>query len=221
VGWIITALEVQDHDRERVSVYLDGEFAFGLTALEAARLRKGQELSDADIEALRETDQTERAFDQVVKLLARRPYSTVELRRYLAGKNLAESQIESVLTRLNNLGYADDQAFAAYWVENRDRFRPRGPRALRYELRQKGITDEVIETTLGEFDAHDAAYRAAQEQVRRLRRSARPDFRQKMGAFLVRRGFEYDIVRAVIDQLIRELQDEQPDYFIELPTDEE
>ncbi|MBI5958062.1 MAG: RecX family transcriptional regulator [Chloroflexi bacterium] len=221
MGRIITALEIQAHDHERVSVYLDGEFAFGLSALEAVKLHKGQELSEAEIAALQESDEVARAFDQVVNLLARRPYSTAEIRRHLANKHLAAPTIEEVLDRLIHLGYADDQAFASYWVENRERFRPRGPRALRYELRQKGITDDLIETTLSEFDAHDAAYRAAQEQVRRLHHISQPDFRQKIGAFLVRRGFEYDIVRAVIDQLIHELEDEQPDYFIDHPTDEE
>ena len=52
----ITALEIQKHNQERVNVYLDGEFAFGLTVLEAARLKKGQALSDNEISALRAKD---------------------------------------------------------------------------------------------------------------------------------------------------------------------
>jgi regulatory protein len=213
MGRIITALEVQQRNTERMSVYLDGEFAFGLPLLEAAKLRKGQELSDEEIQALREIDSVARAVDRAVRLLARRPYSTAEIRRNLTTHDVAPPVIDAALDRLARLGYVDDLAFARYWIENRERFKPRGPRALRYELRQKGIPDAIIETALAGVEAHDSAYRAAQERLRRLRGLDQNEFRNKLGAFLARRGFGYDIVRDVIDQLITEIEEEQPDFF--------
>ena len=221
MGRTITALEVQKRDQERVNVYLDGEFAFGLPILDAARLRKGQVLSEEEITALRTLDDVTRAFDRAVTLLARRPYSTAEIRRYLESKEIAPPVIEEALANLIRLGYLDDRAFVQYWIENRERFRPRGPRALQFELRQKGIPEDIIESALAEMDAYDSAYRAAQERVRRLRGVDQEDFRQKVGSFLVRRGFGYDIVREVVDNLIRELEEEQPDYFVSNQTYEE
>jgi regulatory protein len=218
VGRRITALEVQQNNQERVNVYLDGEFAFGLPAIDAARLRKGQTLSEEEIAVLRQTDEVARAFERVVRLLARRPYSTAEVRRYLEKNKTVLPIIEEVLSRLAQLGYIDDRAFAAYWVENRERFRPRGTQALQHELRQKGITDDIISEALENVDRTDSAYRAAQERVHRLRGLSPQEFKTKLGAFLVRRGFGYDIVREVVDRLIRELQEEQPDFFA---TDEE
>ncbi|MCA9883019.1 MAG: hypothetical protein KC708_08620, partial [Anaerolineae bacterium] len=72
----ITLLEVQKKNNERVNVYLDGEFAFGLNLMDAAMLHKGQELDDNAIVELKYKDEIVRAFDQAIKLLARRPYST-------------------------------------------------------------------------------------------------------------------------------------------------
>jgi regulatory protein len=213
MGRIITALEVQKRNSERVSVYLDGEFAFGLPLIEAAKLHKGQNLSDDEIQTLREIDAVTLAVDRAVRLLARRPYSTAEIRRNLASHEVAPSVIDAALETLSRLGYVDDLAFAQYWIENRERFKPRGPRALRYELRQKGIPDAIIETALAEVEAHDSAYRAAQERMHRLRGLDQSDFRNKLGAFLTRRGFGYDIVREVMDQLINEIEEEQPDFF--------
>lgn len=221
VGRTITALEIQEHDHERVNVYLDGEFAFGLPLINAAGLRKGQTLSDQEIADLRQENDITRAFDQVVKLLARRPYSIAEIRHSLESKHVDPQTSEEVFARLTRLGYVDDRAFALYWIENRERFRPRGPRALRYELRQKGVAADLIEAVLEELDVHDSAYRAAQEPLRRLRKPNKQDFRNKVGAFLVRRGFEYEIVREVVEQLIRELEEEQSEYFAENQTDEE
>jgi regulatory protein len=213
MGRTITALEVQKRNRERVNVYLDGEFAFGLPIIEAAQLQKDQVLSEEQIKALQAIDSLSRALDQAVKLLSRRPYSTAEIRRHLESKQVPSAVIDEVLAKLAHLGYVDDRAFAEYWVENRERFRPRGPRALRYELRQKGIADELVDAVLDEFDAHDSAYRAAQEKIRRLRGLTPEQFRTRLGAFLVQRGFGYDIVREVIEQVIDELKEDNPEFF--------
>lgn len=209
----ITALEVQKRDKERVSVYLDGEFAFGLPILDAAKLRTGQVLSEEEIAALREVDAVSRAMDRAVRLLARRPYSTAELRRHLASKEIAAPVIDEALNRLEGLGYVDDYAFARYWVENRERFRPRGPRALRYELRQKGVAASVIEAVLNEVDPEESAYQAAQGRLARLHGQTRREFRAALGAFLTRRGFSYEVVRAACDRVMNELEEEQPDFF--------
>jgi regulatory protein len=213
VAGTITALEIQKRNKDRVSVYLDGEFAFGLPVVDAARLHKGQVLSEQEISDLRNIDEVSQALDQAVRLLARRPYSSAEIRRHLESKQVASPIVEEVLTRLERLEYVDDRAFAQYWIENREQFGPRGPRALRYELRQKGVADDVIQAALDELDTHDSAYRAARAQARRWRGLSQQDFRNRLGSFLARRGFEYDIVREVANQLITELQEELPDYF--------
>lgn len=218
---IITGLEVQQRNTDRVSVFLDGEFAFGLPSVEAARLREGQTLTEDEVARLRALDEAARAFDRAALLLARRPYSISEIRRYLRGKDIPPAALEDAVQRLADLGYVDDRAFAQFWVENRERFRPRGPRALRQELRQKGIAEEIIGEALAGVDAEESAYRAAQDQVRRLRGQPRDMFRSRIGAFLVRRGFGYDTARDVTDRLIRELEEEDPDTFDTAEPDEE
>ena len=211
----ITALEAQKRHAERVNVYLDGEYAFGLPAILAVHLRVGQQLDEAEIDALRQADAVERATDRAVRLLARRPYSEAELRRYLATKKVPEAVIDAALAKLERLGYVDDRAFAAYWVENRERFRPRGLRALRYELRQKGIAADVIETALQNVDPHASAHRAAQSYARRVHGLTRREARNKLAGFLQRRGFSYAVVREVVEEVLSELESAQPDYFTE------
>lgn len=217
----ITAMEVQKRDSDRVSVFLDGEFAFGLPVLEASRLRTGQTLSEAEVEALRQIDEAARALDYAVKLLARRPYSADEIRRKLMAHESAPPIIDEVLTRLEQLGYVDDLAFARYWIENRERFRPRDRRALQYELRNKGLAPDIIEQALTELDPLDSARRAAQGKVRSYRGTLPQEFRTKMGSFLTRRGFGYDTVREVIEQMMTEIETEDPDYFAKQQPDEE
>ena len=209
----ITALEVQKHNNERVNVYLDDEFAFGLTLIEAAHLRKGQHLTDAEIGALKSTDAVEQAYERAVRFLGNRPRSIAEVRRNLSDKEVDASAVDEVIARLEARGYVDDAAFARYWVSNRQQFKPRGSRALRFELREKGVPNAVIDEVLAELDVSDAAYQAASDKARRLRGLDKRDFRTKLGAYLARRGFDYETIGEVITRLIDETEEGDADAF--------
>jgi regulatory protein len=209
----VTALEVQKRNKERVNIYLDGEYAFALTLMEAARLHKGQVLSEAEIVALQGEDTVARAVDHAVHFISYRPRSMQEVRRNLTEKGVEARVIEAALERLRALGYVDDAAFARFWLENRESFKPLSPAALRQELQQKGVARDVIDEVLTEVDAEDAAYRAALTQVRRIRTKDQREFKRKMGAFLQRRGFSFAVARMVIGRLIEELETQTPHYF--------
>jgi regulatory protein len=202
---IITALKFQKRNKERVNVYLDGEFAFGLGAVEAAQLHKGQVLSDAQITVLRTQDEHNRAFNQALRFLSYRPRSRLEIERYLRDKSLPETVIDDVISRLERSQYLDDEAFARFWVENREQFRPRGERALRYELRQKGISDAIITDVLGNLDDEAAAWHAVEGRLRRWAGLPAEEFRRKVAGYLSRRGFGYDTVSVILTKANRSL----------------
>ncbi len=202
---IITALKFQKRNKERVNVYLDGEFAFGLGAVEAAHLHKGQVLSDAEITVLKTQDEHNRAFNQALRFLSYRPRSRLEIERYLRDKSIPETVIDDVIARLEQSQYLDDEAFARFWVENRDQFRPRGERALRYELRQKGISDAIIMEVLGNLDDEAAAWHAVKGCLRQWAGLPAEEFRRKVAGYLSRRGFGYDTVSVILTKASRSL----------------
>jgi regulatory protein len=203
----ITALKAQKRNPQRVSVYVNGHFAFGLAAIEAIRLKVGQHLTDAEIARLEERDQVEVAHERALNFLSYRPRSVAEMRRYLTGKNFDTLTIDAVIARLSRVSLLDDKAFAQYWLENRDSFKPRGRRALRSELYQKGVVGALVDELLADYDEVDAAYRAALSQAQKLtrRRYDVDTFRSKLLAFLNRRGFPFHIARDTVDRLIAEL----------------
>lgn len=201
----ITALKYQKKNPDRVSVYLDGRFALGLPAFVAAKLRQGQFLSDAEIESLQEQGSVETAYNRVLNYLSYRPRSQAEVVAYLEKRDLPESQIETITGRLERAGLLDDEAFARYWVENRERFRPRGLRALRYELWGKGISQEVTDRVLASIDTSASAYRAAGKKARQLSHLDRKTFERKLVEYLARRGFDYEEAREVAGRQWKEL----------------
>lgn len=205
----ITRLAFQKRTDERVNVYLDGQFALALPAIDAARLKVGQALTEAEIAALRATDAAAKAYDRAIQYLSVRPRSAAEVRRRLEEAEVDPAAIEATLARLTEQGYLNDAEFARYWVENRQRFRPKGEQALRQELRQAGVDSETIQESLEGLDTSEAAYAAARPRAERLKLLAQEDpqaFKQKLGNFLLRRGFKYDIVREITNRLLRELK---------------
>lgn len=210
---VITALEVSQRNANRVKLYLDDKFAMDLPLLEAARLQRGQCLTQAEVDALADDKLIQTAYDRAVHFLSYRPRSSEEVRRYLTKKTMAESTVAVVFDRLQAREYLDDLAFARFWIENRNRFKPMAPRALRYELRQKGIGDEIINSLLSEVDAGDAAYRAAKGRVHRYKGDSRQVFRRKLSGLLRRRGFDMETVNEVLLRLQLELEESECGFF--------
>src|SRR5262249_34122207 len=152
---------------DRVSIYLDGEYAFGLERLVAAWLKVGQELSEDKIASLKDADARERSYQQAMLFLSYRARSEAEIRKNLRKHDVPEDIVEHTLGRLRESRLADDNQFARAWVENRNSFRPRSRRALAAELRQKGLSDEIASSALKGLDEEALAYEAGMKKVRR------------------------------------------------------
>lgn len=203
----ITAIVAQERNPRRASVFVDDQFAFGLQMIEAARLSKGQFLSDEDIAHLLQDDEQERAYDQALHFLSFRPRSQAELVRHLQRHEFSEAAIQAVSERLSQARLLDDEAFARYWIGNRDQFRPRGQIALRHELRQKGVADSIVDALLGESDDAGKAYRVALDQLARWRRAQSAHhadvatLRRKLTDHLLRRGFGYQVIQETWERL--------------------
>jgi regulatory protein len=191
-----------------VSVFLDGEYAFGLSRIVAAWLQVGQVLTPEKVAELRDQDARETAYQRALKLLSYRDRSEAEIQQHLQQKGIPEEVVASVIARLRRSDLVNDKRFAQLWVENRAEFRPRSKRALAYELKEKGIDRTAIEEMLENFDNDAAAYDAAHRYVRKLRPLAWPEFRQKLYGFLARRGFDYDAAKAAIERVWAEQNDE-------------
>lgn len=200
----ITAIVQQKRNHERVNIFLDGEYAFGLARIVAAWLQVGQYLNEDKIADLQAEDDREVAHHQALKLIEFRERSSAEIRRHLNKRQISDDVIDDVIDRLHRSDLVDDSRFASHWIENRTEFRPRGRRALYYELRQKGISEEIIRKTLEQYDDETMAYRAALKQSKKYDKLEWQDYRKKMTGFLTRRGFSYDITAPVVARVWEE-----------------
>lgn len=198
----ITALKSQKRNHQRVNVFLDGEFAFGLSRIVAAWLHVGQELSDEKVHELQVQDDQEIAYQKAIRLIGYRMRSESEIQRYLHDQGISPETIEEVSERLRRNGLVDDLSFAQMWVENRTEFMPRSHRMLTIELGRKGIRQDVISQIIEEIPSDDTlAYDAAQKQVRKYKHLEWGDFRRKLTSYLARRGFSYGTIKPIVSQV--------------------
>lgn len=206
----ITALKAQKRNPNRINVYLDGQFAFGLARIVAAWLQIGQMISDEKIQTLQSQDTIEVAYQKALHFLSYRQRSEDEIRRKVKDAGFDEEVCEIVLGRLRDAGMVADAAFARGWVESRSASKPRGRRALTVELRRKGISEEIIHEALAETDDEsDLAYRAGLRYAKRLTQADWNTFRERLTAFLGRRGFSYGTIAPQVRRIWGELHNGQ------------
>jgi len=199
----ITTLRTGKGRSQRVNIYLDGEFAFSLDSEVVARegLQTEQSLSAEQVEALVESDQRQRCLNAATRYLSYRPRSESELRDRLRRRGFAAEVMEAVISHLKEQGLVNDTAFARYWAENRESFSPRSRWLTRAELRQKGITDNIIAQAVTVIDDEVSAYKAALSKAHSLRRVDYEDFRRRLGEYLKRRGFSYGVISRTVEKV--------------------
>lgn len=203
----ITALKAQKKNPNRINVYLDGEYAFGLARIVAAWLKIGQRVSDEDIARLQQQDALEVAYQRGLQILSYRPRSIAEVRRKLSEQGFEPTIVDATIQRMEQNGSLGDEQFARDWVENRSTFRPRSRRLLALELRQKGVAEEAIQQALSETQDEDSlAYQSALRYARKLAGKDWETFRKRLGAYLMRRGFSYGTITPILRQVWEETQ---------------
>jgi regulatory protein len=200
----VTKLEPQKKNPQRLNVYLNGEFAFGISRAAAPWLDEGNQLSQSEIDELQFRDGVESAYQRALNFLSYRSRSEQEIRQNLQKAQISEEVMEAVLDRLRHSRLVDDRQFAKEWVENRSRFKPRGKKALSSELIQKGISSQLIVEVLENVDEPELALRLARKKLPRLHNLERTSFQEKLYGYLSRRGFSDEVSRETISRLWEE-----------------
>lgn len=201
---VITDIQPQKRRKNRVNIYLDGVFAFGLSLQTAVSfgLKTDMRLTDEEVESIvKESDYAE-ALDKTLKFLSFRPRSERELMDYLKRRELGEYAQELILEKLAGYGYVDDKAFAEWWIGQRKDFKPRSRRHIVSELMRKGVSRGVIEDALSssgdDFDLN-ACRTVAEKRWRTYQKFPPREARMKLGQYLSRKGFSWEIIEKVVN----------------------
>ena len=213
-----TITRVAQQKPERVSVFIDDEFAFGLTLDLAARegLKKGMPLSIEAQQALLDQEKDFRARAVALNYVGYQARTVEEVRRKLRGKGYGADITDDAIQHLTDYGYLDDETYAKSYVESRFSGSGHGPRRLSSDLMKRGvdrvIVDRVMSEAFKDDELRNVALQAGRKRWAALERETDVLKRKKkLLDFLVRRGFDYRLASQTLDTLVDETDTEQAD----------
>lgn len=201
---VITSIELQK-SKKRVNIFINGKFEFGLDLDNFLKfnLKVNQELTDEQINIIKDKSERAKVFNKVLNYATIRPRSEKEIKDYLKRKKINELIHLYIIKKLTKLKLLDDLEFAKWWVEQRQEFSPKAKRILNYELRIKGISNEIISNTLEdiEIDELKIAKDLIENKSYKWERYDENERKQKISQYLASKGFNWEIIKSVITDL--------------------
>lgn len=191
---IITKLSPQ-RNKKYVNVHVDGKFAFGidLDNLYKFGLKVEREYTQEELDEINKEVNFSKTFNKLLNYAMLRPRSEKELRDWLWRKKIGEDLHDKLLQKLSKFDVLDDEKFAQWWIRQRVEFKHKSKKEIYYELRQKGIDSKIIKKAISNADINElAAAKKLAEKKSRLET-------EKLKAYLLRKGFGWDIVKKVLE----------------------
>ena len=196
----VTSITQQAKSPDRVSVFVDGKYSFSLSLdqLLEHKLKKDQELDEAQLKQLKQASQDGKLLARTLEWLLMRPHSEKELRDYLYKKKVDKTQIQGIVDHMRSRRYVDDHAFATWFADNRRR-KNKSTKAITAELRSKGISPLTIQSIVTDAMSSTSEDQALKEMINKL--SKRPRYasdQQKFMRYLISKGFSYEQVKQAL-----------------------
>lgn len=190
----ITKLEYQKNDPNRVNVFVDDQFATGINADDVLKLNlfKGKEITADERNLILSSGEFGKLFNQVVNFLSFRPRSEWEVRFHF--RSADSVNLEKIIQKLKEINQINDEQFTRWFIDQRNTFRPKGKQAIKYELKKKGVDEQIIAAVLSENGQSDS-------ELARLS-IAKKRFKSKEQAirFLASRGFSWDTINGILKE---------------------
>jgi len=204
----ITKISEQKRSAKRRNVFLDGRFAFpcSINVVAKYRLRVGMTFSEGQIDEIKRGEVQQECFDKAIKYLGQRLHSRAELQKKLAGSDFPADIVTAVLDELARLDYVNDERFAKTKAMSAAEHKHHGRRRAFVELLKSGVKPDVANRALDDVYQQTnpvmLARQLIQKQLPRLRLLDPVVARRRLVGLLQRRGFDYDTIRPMIDEVL-------------------
>ncbi|SER85931.1 recombination regulator RecX [Salipaludibacillus aurantiacus] len=204
---IISKITAAKKKKGRFHIYLkreEGEeYAFSVSEdlLVNEHLLKGKELSEEDIERLKEKDDVDKAMQKALNYLSYRMRSEGEITRYLRDQELTEEDIANIIDRLRELQFIDDIRFAEAFVRTKRDTAKKGPLLIEQELYQKGVSQHHIDRAMKEYPEEtqlDHAIKMVEKKQSSYKKEGAKKKQQKLMQFVIQRGYPQSVASKAV-----------------------
>lgn len=201
---VITAISQQKKDKNRFNIFIDNEFSFAIDTdtLLNLKLHKNQIVTQEEIFQFKKHSDLSKWVNKSLMLISRRPRSVKEIMDYLWRHKIDEFLAEQVIEKLKTKQFLDDNAFSKWFIEQRRAFKPKGKRLLAQELKQKGISGEIIEAVLTDGSSEiEEATQIVKKKITRLKNYDTTTQKKKLIGLLRARGYTWDVIQEALKSL--------------------
>lgn len=196
---IITDIQPQVNSNSRFSVFIDGEFAFGISDFDlyTLKLSKGDEITEGKMAEIESIIDIDKCKNYAIDLVARKMYTEKEIRTKCKFKEFSQTAIDSVVDILKEYGYINDEAYAAIYCEHY--MQKYGVNKIKFELKNKGVSSEIIENAVSGIKNDDTL----EELIRKRVSGKELDVKEysKTVRYFLSKGFEYDAIASVLNKM--------------------
>ena len=194
----VTSIKPQVKRLNRYSIFIDNKYAFALSENELLdlNLKVGQSLDDDFLNNINTEVDFNKAKNSCFKLLSYRARSIGEVRDYLNRKDYDEEVIERTIVYLTSKAFLDDEMFSKQWLENRIRINQYSLRQIRSELRQKKVSDSIINKIIEDESIDEV--KLIKQLIEKKQTQSKYKDELKLMQFLSRRGFSYDKIQIAL-----------------------
>ena len=208
----LSGIEVQKKNTTRFSLFVKDDFLMGVSdsAFVHFNLKKGMELDQQKVNAILEFEQRWAIREYLIRLLARRDHSKTELLKKGLKKGYLKGSLEEILDELSEKGYINNQGFARKFARDKFRFNHWGAQKIRVELIKKGISPTDIQLALEELESDDQIekmFYLVQKSTARFRRKQPEKRRKNVFDFLMRKGYDSEVILKHMDKLLEQLNE--------------
>ena len=196
---LITKVEIQKKHKDRVSIYVDGEFFCGLmlTSCIKYHLKEGLEIEKERLDFLREETERENACEKGLKYLSKAQKTEKEVKTYLKGKGFDDDTVFYAIEKLKKYDYINDELYAKNFVKYKSK--TDGKKKIEYELKNKGISDKIIQNTLDSFVFDENVLENILEKYLK-NKDLDIKTKQKAYRFLMSKGFANDEIMQALNK---------------------
>lgn len=204
---VITKIEIQKRNKERVNIYLDGEYAFAISAelVYKENLKVKDEVDTEKLKSVADKEAYIRCKNSALKIIERSYKTEKEVRERLLLKGYEEKHIENSIQFLKEYKFLNDEYYVEAFI--RDKLSSKGSARIKQDLIKKGISRDIIEEKIEGIDKSsekDTAKELAEKKLRVIRKSENDTYKisGKLYRFLISKGYTYDIVKEVVKDVM-------------------
>lgn len=149
----------------------------------------------------------EKALERISRICSRHEKSMYDVSRKLESWELEDKLIRRIMKYLKGKNFINDERYARAYTYNQHHFRKWGKIKIRMMLKQKKIPDRLIEKALEQFDENEYVQTLKDELMKKrksLKGKNKVDLMVRLQRFAYSRGYEQDIIRKVMDDVLED-----------------